>query len=178
MVPRVALALAALLALASADSPAGLATKAQPETEAAAAGGGGPSAGPATKVAPETEVAAAGGGGPSAGAAAKTEPEIQAAAAGGDANACTRGIVGQLHNVAPICLDACASSCEALGQAVSAFLRGGPQGVWGVVCVQQGAFMCLVSDDNRRSCQPLLAKATALGVPLPESSEDLTRRCQ
>lgn len=91
---------------------------------------------------------------------------------------CQGGIMGQMHKLAPSCLDSCSQSCGALAGAVAAYMKGGVQATEGAVCAQEGAFRCFLSGGNHQKCQPLISKAATLGVHLPSSPGELAKRCR
>jgi len=111
-----------------------------------------------------------------AGAIGEVEVEVEGQVEVEVGNSCHSGLVGKLYKMAPRCLDACSYSCGPLGQAISAYFKGGKKAAKRVVCAKKWAFSCPMKRGNRGKCQPLLSKAAGFG--LPSSIGDLNRQCR
>jgi len=95
-----------------------------------------------------------------------------------DSRACHRGLVGRLYNVAPECFEACSDMCGALQKtAIAMVFGGGVSAAQKVVCRYQDKFACPMEQENKKKCSPIVEKAKAFGVILPDSPEELAEQC-
>merc|ERR1719343_732666 len=103
--------------------------------------------------------------------------DAEASAAGEERGACTSGLVGQIHDADPGCLDACPGACGPLGQAINAYLKkGGQPAAKREICKHKGSFGCAYK--NWGKCGPLFAKAKGFGFTLPTSQGALDSQCR
>merc|ERR1719277_1982348 len=96
-------------------------------------------------------------------------------------NACTSGMVGKIHSFAPDCLDSCSGMCNPLQQAVTQYLTAKTkkkEAVKNVVCRYKSQFACALKGNNLKKCQPVITRATAMGIYLPNSVDKLYKRCR
>jgi len=95
---------------------------------------------------------------------------------------CTAGLVGQVRQFGPTCIDNCPQICKPLGDAVTAFLtktqdQSIEDAVKPVVCSNQESLGCAFEAGNLPHCQPLIDQAAALGFALPNSAADMATQC-
>mmetsp|Transcript_88253 Transcript_88253/g.228926 ORF Transcript_88253/g.228926 Transcript_88253/m.228926 type:complete len:151 (+) Transcript_88253:2-454(+) len=102
---------------------------------------------------------------------------------GGDieeaADACSTGLVGQIHAFAPACFSACPQICGPLRQAITAFTTGGGvAAAMPIVCSHQAEFSCALHGSAYSACQPLARKAASSGIHLPTSAGAFHAQCR
>eukprot|EP00932_Pfiesteria_piscicida_P017596 SRR837773.4475.p3 GENE.SRR837773.4475~~SRR837773.4475.p3 ORF type:complete len:163 (+),score=72.40 SRR837773.4475:48-491(+) len=106
------------------------------------------------------------------------ESSAEEAEGEGEGNACTTGLVGQIHAFAAPCLDACSHACGALGQAINAYMtKGGQPAAMHVICHYKRQFSCALTGANLPKCKGLIDKAAGFGFKLPSSMRELHGSC-
>jgi len=90
-------------------------------------------------------------------------------------DACNRGLVRQVKNLAPDCINACRSMCGPLGKAISGYFRGGKDRATQEVCAHQEEFACV--GEHIEICMPLVEAAEGLHLVLPTTAEELSTTC-
>jgi len=91
--------------------------------------------------------------------------------------ACTEGMVGQLHKLAPECINECHDSCGALGHVLEAYTNSGEAEAKGEVCQRQEAFECFLKQGTIDKCSVVIEKAAGLGISLPTTTGQLRSEC-
>jgi len=90
-------------------------------------------------------------------------------------DACNRGLVRQVKNLAPDCINACRSMCGPLGKVISGYFRGGKDRATQEVCAHQEEFACV--GEHIEVCMPLVEAAEGLNIVLPTTAEELSTTC-
>jgi len=86
----------------------------------------------------------------------------------GDINGVMKTVVG----MAPECFEKCPDACKPLGSVVTKYLA--KEDPWSVVCSDEKAFTCPFQTD---ACKSLLATASAMDLPVPQSLAELEEKC-
>merc|ERR1712194_217859 len=90
-------------------------------------------------------------------------------------NPCSHGLVRQVRNLAPKCIQECSQMCGPLGDAISGYFHGGKHKAMEQVCLHQEAFAC--AGDHIEDCMPLIKAAEDIHLFLPTTRADLTATC-
>merc|ERR1719158_472913 len=72
----------------------------------------------------------------------------------------------------PECFEKCPDACKPLGSVVTKYLA--KEDPWSVVCSDEKAFTCPFHTD---ACKSLLATASAMNLPVPQSLAELEEKC-
>merc|ERR1719436_253243 len=91
---------------------------------------------------------------------------------------CSGGIVGQVQQHVPLCINPCQQACGPLKAAIHAYLtKGGAKAAYKAMCQYKSSFSCLLRGAQAQRCAPVRAKARQFGFTMPSSVGQLNSWC-